>query len=206
MPPTRLILPVIAWSIVAVAPAQAEVRDHPSCDAQQGFGVPFGPMSQDLRRSAIRIAAPETPAFPSPYVAYRLRPVRDDARYVTLEVTTGRTTGEIFEVTAYGPAFDPGEESRYDDTIVPRLRPLAEAYAHESGMPLSTEGRPPYRSANDAIEIRIGHDYRNETLRFAFTCVSVPAQMRYERQALREVFRQTGTPPDAPSAPATTRP
>lgn len=132
-----------------------------------------------------------------------MRAARGDARFERLDVVTDRATGEIFQVIAYGPAFDPGDESRYDDSIVPRLRPLAAAFARENGLSLSTAGRPPYNAADDNVEIFVGHVHDSDKLRFTHTCTNVPAQRRHERNALRDLFRQTGNAPGTPSLPET---
>lgn len=184
----------------------ARAADMPSvstCDSHQAFGIPFGPMPQALRRTAARVDLHDPPGFVSPMVAYRMRAAHGDARFEHLDVVTDRATGEIFQVIAYGPAFDPGDESHYDDGIVPRLRALAAAFAQENGLPLSTAGRPPYNAANEDIEIFVGHGHDRDRLRFTYTCTHVPAQRRYERNALRDLFRRVGNAPGTPSLPET---
>lgn len=183
----------------------ADTLPSPTCDAQQAFGIPFEPMAPAQRRAATRVDLHDPPGFVSPMAVYRIRAARGDRRFEHFDVATNRTTGEVFQVIAYGPTFDPGEEAQYDERVVPQLRPLSMAFAQENGLSLPTEGRPPYNAANEDIEIFVGHAFDRRGLRFTFTCIQRQAQRRYEHDALRALFRQSGDSPGT-SSPRNTRP
>jgi hypothetical protein len=195
-----------ACLMLLVAPVRAaDTATPPTCDAREAFGIPFGPMPKALLRTATPVDLHDPAGVVSPMAVYRIRAARGDLRFEHFDVATNRTTGEIFQVIAYGPAFDPGEEAQYDERVVPRLRPFAAAFAQENGLPLSTEGRPPYNAANEDIEIFVGHAFDRRGLRFTFTCIQRQAQRRYEHDALRALFRQIGDSPGT-SSPRNTRP
>ena len=192
---------LISMLLACGAARAADTPSAPTCDTRQAFGIPFGPMPQALRRAATPVDLHDPPGFVSPMTVYQVRTAHGDIRFEHFDVAINRATGEIFQVIAYGPAFDPGDETHYDERVVPRLRPLAMAFAQENGLSLSTDGRPPYNATNEDVEIFVGHDYRNDRLRFTYTCTNIPAQRRYERDALHDLFRQTGNAPGTPSRP-----